>query len=115
MATAIVQAAGAAAVRAEGVVGIPLRKPVKFEDVERSELVLDLGGLSGRDIAAIVKEAEAENGYRPIAMPALDPHVQALAAAKAAGVPAGLVMQLDARDFLKVTEAVRDFLANLQG
>jgi len=92
---------------------ITLRAPVKYEDVEKKELVLDFGGLSGDDITAIIKAAERDNGGNPMTVPALDPHVQKRAAAKAAGVEVGLIGKLGAKDFLDVAGAARDFFLDL--
>jgi hypothetical protein len=92
---------------------IKLRAKVKYEDVEKEVLVLDLESLSGDDITEIIKSAERDNGGTQIPVAALDPNVQRRAAAKAAGVQPGLIGKLGAKDFLEVTGATRDFLLDL--
>lgn len=89
---------------------VKLRKPAKYEDVEKAELVFDFDGLTGEDITRAFAEALAVEGGKMVPVPALDPRCQAYVAAKAAGVPSGLIMALGAKDFGKVTTSTMVFL-----
>jgi hypothetical protein len=87
---------------------IKLKVPVKWEDLNLSELVLDLDGLSGNDLA----NAEAEmqlSGIVPVMVDTSKSYA-IYVAAKAAHVPVGLILALRAPDCTKVTLAVQGFL-----
>jgi len=87
---------------------IKLTAPIKFEDKERSELVLDLDGLTGDDLA----NAEAEMQLAGIVPVMVDTSKRYMmfVAAKAAGVPVEFIRKLKASDATKVTLAVQGFL-----
>lgn len=87
---------------------IKLSAPVKYEDIERSELVLDLDGLTGDDLA----NAEAEMQLAGIVPVMVDTSKRYMmyVAAKAAGVPVEFIRKLKASDATKVTLAVQGFL-----
>lgn len=89
---------------------IKLSKPFTFEGKEYAELILDLDGITGRDL--IKAEAEARIIAGPAAAPVaeLSKPYHAVVAAKAAGVPVDLILALPAKDFTKITMAVQDFL-----
>jgi hypothetical protein len=87
---------------------IVLRAPVKFEDVERSELVLNLDGLTGDDLASAEAEMQAA-GEMPLLADTSKRYMMYVAA-KAAGVPVEFIRKLKAPDATKVTLAVQGFL-----
>jgi hypothetical protein len=87
---------------------IELSGPVTFEDITKTELVLDLDGLTGDDLA----NAEAEmqlSGVVPVMVDTSKRYMM-FVAAKAAGVPVELIRKLKANDATKVTLAVQGFL-----
>jgi len=87
---------------------IKLSAPVKFEDLERSELVLDLDGLTGDDLASAEAEMQLA-GIVPVMVDTSKRYMMYVAA-KAAGVPVELIGKLKAADATKVTLAVQGFL-----
>ena len=87
---------------------IKLSAPVKFEDTERSELVLDLEGLTGEDLANAEAEMQAV-GIVPVLVDTSKRYMMHVAA-KAAGVPVELIGKLKAPDATKVCLAVQGFL-----
>ena len=87
---------------------IKLRKPVKWEDKELSEIVLDLDGLTGDDLAAAETEMAA-SGIVPVFVD-VSKRYHMHVAAKAAGVSVELLGKLKAPDATKVCMAVQNFL-----
>jgi hypothetical protein len=87
---------------------IKLSKPVKFEDIERSELELDLDGLTGEDLANA--ETQMQLGGAVAVLADTSKHYLMHVAAKAAGVPVEFIKKLKAADATKVTMAVQLFL-----
>lgn len=87
---------------------IKLKATVKFEDIEKSELVLDLDALTGDDLAAAEAEMQASGAIAIMA----DTSKRYLmhVAAKAAGVPVEFIRRLKAPDATKVTMEVQNFL-----
>lgn len=87
---------------------IPLRSPVKFEDIEKTELILDLDSLTGEDLAAAEAAMSLEGVVMVVAETSKRYHMHV--AAKAAGVPVEFIKRLKAPDATKVTMAVQNFL-----
>lgn len=87
---------------------IKLSAPIKYEDIEKSELVLDLEGLTGDDLADAEAEMQA-SGVVPL-MADTSKRYMMHVAAKAAGVPVELIRKLKAPDVTKITLAVQGFL-----
>lgn len=87
---------------------IKLISPVKFEDIERSELVLDLDSLTGEDLAQAEAEMQA-SGEVPVFADTSKRYMMYVGA-RAAHVPVELIKRLKARDASAVTLAVQGFL-----
>jgi len=87
---------------------IEFDKPHTFEGKEYAELQLDLDNLSGRDLISAGKEARAMGDNSPVVE--LSKIYHAVVAAKAARVPADLILSLPVKEFTRVTMAVQDFL-----
>lgn len=87
---------------------IILSSPVEYEDIKKTELVLDLDSLTGDDLA----NAEAEMQLAGIVPVMVDTSKRYMmfVAAKAAGVPVEFIRKLKASDATKVTLAVQGFL-----
>lgn len=83
-------------------------KPFTFEDVEYTELDLDLDSMTGQDLADIKRSWALAGNFSPV--PAADLDFCAAAAAHAAKVPSELIYALPAKEFNKVTQAVMNFL-----
>lgn len=87
---------------------IKLTTPIKYEDIEKTELILDLDGLTGEDLA----EAEAEmqaSGVVPVFVDTSKRYFMHVAA-RAAGVPVEFIKKLKAPDANRVTMVVQNFL-----
>jgi|WetSurMetagenome_2_1015567.scaffolds.fasta_scaffold01576_2 hypothetical protein len=87
---------------------IKLSVPVKYEDIEKSEIVLDLDGLTGGDL----EDAEAEMlaaGIVPVMVDTSKRYMM-FVAAKASGVPVEMLRTLKAPDATKICLAVQGFL-----
>jgi hypothetical protein len=87
---------------------IKLSAPVKFEDRDLSELVLELGQLTGNDLASAEAEMQMA-GVVPVMVDTSKRYMMHVAA-KAAHVPVELIGKLKAPDATKVTLAVQGFL-----
>lgn len=87
---------------------IKLSAPVKYEDRELSEIVLDLDSLTGDDLASAEAEMQLA-GVVPVMVDTSKRYMMHVAA-KAAGVPVELIGRLKAPDATKVTLAVQGFL-----
>ena len=87
---------------------IKLSRKVKFEDIERDELVLDLEGLTGADLMAAEAEFIAKGGTPGVQE--LSKRFQSHIAARAAKVPVEFIEKLPINDASKVTLAVQLFL-----
>jgi len=87
---------------------IKLSVPVKWEDTERTELVLDLDSLTGDDLASAEAEMQLA-GVVPV-MVDTSKRFMMYVAAKAAKVPVEFIGKLKASDATKVTLAVQGFL-----
>lgn len=93
-----------------GIETIELKKPLEFEGVKYTRLVLDLESLTGRDIKSVLKELNAMGEI--VSSTFLESNKSYLAgiAARAADVPLELIDELNIRDFSEVTMAVQSFL-----
>ena len=90
---------------------IELTKAITYQGKEYKELEFDIEGLTG---AQLIKARAFVNNGNTFNMDALTPQLsmefQARVAAEAAGVPYEVVTALPAKEFVQVTNAVRDFL-----
>ena len=82
--------------------------PVKFEGQEYKKVTLDFSKLSGRNLVEASKEARAIGNVFPVAE--FCPVTNACVAAKAAGVPVDLILDLPANEFSAVKAVVQAFL-----
>lgn len=90
---------------------IELAKAIMYQDKEYKKIEFDLEGLTG---AQLIKARSFVNNGNAFSMDALTPQLsmefQARVAAEAAGIPYEVVTALPAKEFVQVTNAVRDFL-----
>lgn len=92
-----------------GTISFKLSKKMKFNDVEIEKVDLDLNSLTGGDIC----EAETnfrERFFQPIPDANYSQAYQAAVAAKASGLPYEFILELNPRDFSRVTGAIKGFL-----
>ena len=89
---------------------IALNKPVTFDGKEYTKLELDFDSLTGRELMKAEAEAKALNpgGFAPVLE--LSKPYQVVVAAKAAKVPADVIIDLSGSDYTKVTVAAQNFL-----
>jgi hypothetical protein len=88
---------------------IKLTKPEKYEDAEVSELVLNFNSLTGKDSEEAQAERDALAGGPSMFIDG-DKVYLGIMAAKAAGVPYGLIQNLPVKTHRQVTQAVQGFL-----
>lgn len=84
------------------------QKPFEFEGKEYTELDIPLDGLTGSDINAAKKEWQTEGNFSPIL--ASDPGFCASVAARACKLPIEFFHALPAKDYMKLTQEVSNFL-----
>jgi hypothetical protein len=87
---------------------VTLAVPVKFEEQEVTEIVMDLNSLTGRDISSIKSTWAHAGNFSSV--PATDMDFCALVAARASGKPIELFDVLKAKDYTKVCQTVSNFL-----
>ena len=90
---------------------VKLRKEFEFEGITYSEFKLDFDSLKGVDFIKIEKEMNNLNEFA--LSPEISPNYCARIAARAAGVPAEVIMNLSLKDFNTIKNKARDFLAVL--
>lgn len=90
---------------------VKLSRPLKVDDKDIAEVVLDFDKLSGADVEACEIEASERSG-RPVAIKMIDTGFHAQLAARASGIPVERLRALSARDYIRVTTAVQGFLAD---
>lgn len=83
-------------------------KPYKFDDIEFTEIELDLDALTGKDISSAKRVWAMAGNFSP--MPSADMDFCAALAAQASKQPIEFFEQLPAREFNKVTQMVSNFL-----
>lgn len=89
---------------------IELEKPIEYEGVRYTSLVLDLESLTGRDVKDIIKELSVMGESTGSSFLETNKAYLAGVAAKAANVPMELMDELYIRDFSEVTITVQNFL-----
>ena|GEM_PF-518447 len=96
----------------EGVELVVLRKPVKFDGEEITELVFDFDSLTARDLLRSEREAKLrlKKKERLDIPKEMDSKYTICVAAKAAGVKAELLFALGAQDFTNVHMQTMNFL-----
>ncbi|MEA5083295.1 MAG: phage tail assembly protein [Lachnospiraceae bacterium] len=100
-----------AAAEETSVVIVKLRKEFEFEGITYNEFKLDFDSLKGVDFIKIEKEMNSLNEFA--LSPEISPNYCARIAARAAGVPAEVIMNLSLKDFNTIKNKARDFLAVL--
>ena len=87
---------------------IKLRREYKFGAKNIKEIVLDLEELSGQDLVFAEKEYKARN--KGATVKELEDGWALTVASKASGIKYGDFLKLNARDCVKIVNAVRGFL-----
>ncbi len=90
---------------------IKLKKTIEYKGTEYKELELDLDGLTGTQLIKAKNQLSTNTFTMDNITPQLSMEFQARVAAEAANVPYDVILALSAKDFVQVTNAVRDFLA----
>lgn len=90
---------------------LELKKPIKHNDVEYSELDFDFEGLTGMQVLkAREGMTSGLSSYVEGLVPQLSMEFQARLAAEAAKVPYEVITMLPASAFIQVTTEARNFL-----
>ena len=87
---------------------IKLSKPVLIGDKETTEINLDFDSLNGQQIIDASSEARAMGDRMQILE--LSKTYQAVIAAKASGISVETIINLPAKDFVKITNVAGNFL-----
>lgn len=87
---------------------VKLSKPVKFEENTIEEINMNLDDLTGRDISKVKSEWSMTGKFSPV--PATDIDFCIMVAARASNQPIDLFDVLPAKDYLKVSQEVSNFL-----
>ncbi len=93
----------------KGIITIGLSSKLKFNDVEVEKVELDFNSLTGADLC----DAETnfrERYFQPIPDANYSQAFQAAVAAKASKLPYELILELNLKDFSRVTGATKGFL-----
>ena len=93
----------------ENKVIVKFNKPFTYEGVTYEELEMDFESLTGADLVSIEREMNMENEFA--LTPEISPNFCGRIAAKAAGVNHVIIFALPLKEFTKVKNAARDFLA----
>ncbi|MBE0470514.1 MAG: phage tail assembly protein [Methyloprofundus sp.] len=83
-------------------------KPVKFEEKEYKHIDLNLDSLTGKDMSVIKRQWAGEGNFSPV--PAADMTFCEYVAAHASKMPQEFFEALPAKEYMKVTQAVSNFL-----
>jgi len=90
-------------------ISVPLSKPQKLNGTEYSVIEMELEPLKGKDLRTIIGQFNTlYKEYVPV--PTVDLRFQAMVGAYAAKMNPLDLEELDAPDYMKVCQAVRDFL-----
>lgn len=93
---------------------IKLKKAIEYKSAEYKEIDMDLDALTGAQLIKAKGQLSVQPN-QPINLDTIAPQLsmefQARIAAEASGVPYEVIQALPAKDFVQVTNAVRDFLA----
>ena len=81
---------------------------VSFEGTEYTELDLNLDALKGIDISEAKREWAAAGNFSPV--PSTDMDFCAIVAARASKQPLEMIMDLPAKEYTKLCQAVSNFL-----
>lgn len=95
-----------------GVYSHTFKTPFEYQGEKYKVLNFNFNKLTGRDFIAVENEMTGNNEY------ALDPILSrsylSKLASKASGVPSDVIEAMPARDFKKITDAARNFLADME-
>lgn len=83
-------------------------KPVSFEGAEHESIDLDLDSLTGKDMSVIKRQWAGEGNFSPV--PAADMTFCEYVAAHASKMPQEFFEALPAKEYMKVTQEVSNFL-----
>lgn len=83
-------------------------KPVIFEDKEYKEIEFDLDSLTGEDVEAVKKDFTTSGNFA--AVPASDSTFCIMLLARAAKMPIEFFKVLSAKEYLKLSQEVSNFL-----
>ncbi|WP_303872375.1 phage tail assembly protein [Tepidanaerobacter acetatoxydans] len=83
-------------------------KPIKFEGEEYKEIILNLEGLTGKDIKEVSNELVLKGEIMGLAE--TNKNFLAALAARSAGLPIEFMDYIPAKDFSKITILVQNFL-----
>lgn len=86
------------------------KKPFKYEDKKYSSVNFYFGKLTGGQMLEIESEMQANNEFA--IDPLLSRNFLSKMASKASGIPSDVLEAMPARDFIQITNAARNFLAN---
>ena len=83
-------------------------KPVIFEDQEYKEIEFDLDSLTGEDVEAVKRDFTAAGNFTT--MPSSDTTFCIMLIARAAKIPIEFFKVLSAKEYLKLSQEVSNFL-----
>lgn len=94
-----------------GVYNHTFKTPFEYQGQKYKVLCFNFSKLTGRDLVAVENEMMNNNEY------ALDPILSrnylGKLASKASGIPSDVIEAMPARDYKKITDAARNFLADM--
>lgn len=99
------------AAKSPGVIEHVFSVPVDFESEKHEKIVINLDGLTGRDMS-IAKSDWAKLGHFSHS-PSIDPVFCNIVACKAAGMPIEFMDYWPAKDYMAIGQAVSNFLLGL--
>ena len=95
-----------------GVYSHEFKKPFEYEGQKYKTINFNFGGLTGADFIAVENEMMSNSEF------AIDPTMSrsylSKLASRASGIPSNVIEAMPAHDFKKITDAVRNFLADLE-
>lgn len=88
------------------------KTPFEYEGQKYKTMCFNFEGLTGADFIAVENEMMSNSEF------AIDPTMSrsylSKLASRASGIPSNVIETMPARDFKKITDAVRNFLADLE-
>lgn len=95
-----------------GVYSHEFKKPFEYEGQKYKTINFNFEQLTGADFIAVENEMTSNSEF------AIDPTMSrsylSKLASRASGIPSNVIEAMPARDFKKITDAVRNFLADLE-
>lgn len=87
-----------------------LAKPIAFDGQQVEILTFEFDELTGKDLLACAKQAQAMDPQDIAPVKAFSLHYQVVIASRAAGVVPELILALKGRDFTEATQRAQNFL-----